>query len=880
MVNQAPAAGGTPTFTTTQPPQPVPQNDQNVQQNPAVMNQKHVTFATPVVQTAQPVTGLVNAETQTDKAPTLGQRIAAPFKSAYNYVVGNKPAQTTTGGQATQTVPAQTTTGGQTTQTTQTAPAATTDASTPAADTKKTEKTVIEFHKPNWKERFVAAVKVVGSYIAAPFKFAAKVIDFLVWKPLKNYVITPIYVGFLYIFQPAKYDARKMGLEAEADKAAHERKQANDRALEKDCIDLARARMDDVSTQLNYSRLATKYGVDAEDVKKRVVAHKAHQDVNKEFKTMLAKGELELLKKDAHVDRETGEKIHTTHIVRFDNGQILDADKADVAKRLGNDPALKQEMEEYNKAVADHEKALAEHPKAVKKAEKEGKPVPPKPELTAKPPVFKCTDEKLIQAYRNGSSEYFANVKAKEAALSNELTNMKAELKKAYPNAYAADLEFVIRHDAHKAQVEDTLNARQKARQEQQAYLAKWEAEGDNHTATPPIRADIDELNRQIDILERNLAIYSKDCELQAVHGEIKDLQKSIPVYQKQMNEDVTDRQNRDRLNTKDWKAPVAKDEKGNVTSDPKKITHLERTFKQMTTPEHNGRKMPNPVPYKDQKGESWSKTNPEQRPYDSYMAVKGEDGKILKDREGNVVDWEAAAGQLKNHWVVKHSYVNGKHAGYDKYTLAVKKPEATVYYESTLPSQEKTDSEGLTAVPGSTVPKSAFQVQQESKLVQERLAQALANPAKNSDAHLSYFGEDFETKEAGVQLRLTKEQRVQAYVQQQEKLRAQGVGERLAGVRTLLSDIDEESVAETYTIDPRGAGDNPRRPDITPADEMERCQMMARRMEQLAEFREPAPEPVYEPTIMPTNVEHRRGGEEIADSLDSLDISCSHCSS
>ena len=961
MANQAPAAGGTPAVTTAQPLQPVPQSNQNVQQNPAVMNQKQVTFATPVAQTVQSVTGPADAATQTEPAPSLGQRFVAPFKSAYNYVFGGKPAQSATGGQQTtqtaptqtmtngqpaqaapaqttttgqttqaapaqttttgqttqvapvqtapvqtapvqtapvqtapaqtapvqtapaQTAPAQTTTTGQTTQTapvqtapaqttttgqtTQTAPATTNGTSTPATETKKT---VVEFHKPNWKERFVAAAKVVGSYIAAPFKFAAKAIDFLVWTPLKNYVITPIYVGFLYVFNRAKYDARKLGLEAEANKAAHELKQANDRALEKECIDLARAQYDKTTTDLMYTRLAAKYGVKAKDVEKRVELHKPHTDANEEFNTKLADGSLALLKQ-VGVDPKTGEKQYRTQTVLKATDQVLDADKADVAKRLGN----------YNIALEAHKKKLKEWGEAAEQAKKDGKPVPAMPELTA-PSVFKCTDKSVIEAYNNTSPKHLENVKAKAAALDNELNKMRAEFKEAHPDGH--DHDYVIENDDHKAQVEGTLKEHQQALQEQQAKLAKYQAEGDNHPMVPPINEGITEQKRRINILERNLAIYPKERELFAVRKEISDLEVAVPVYRKQMAEDVIDRQNRDRLNTKGWNAPVTKDENGNATKDPKQVTHQERTFEEMITPEYNGRKMPNPVPYKDQKGESWSKTNPEQRPYGSYMAVKGEDGKILKDREGNVVDWEAAAGQLKNHWVVKHSYVNGKHAGYDKYTLAVKKTEPVIELEPTPPNTEVIDSEGLPVVPNTPAPEqpapqppgvkkfeknleilgklqertqeagrraslTAEDVARHDKMVAGRdLRQTNSAPASlngeldentNAMGCLPYFAAAFETKEAGEQLRLTKEQHLQAYLQQQEKLRAQEVG------------------------------DNPRRPDITPADGIERSQMMARRMEQLAAFRESAPKPVDEPTIVPTHVEHRRGGEEIADRLD-----------
>ncbi len=653
MDHKTPDTLWTTTVSTSYPFQTFSQVDPYSQQPPVTVNNKRVTLASQTTQR-------VDQETQTDPAPFLKDRIAA--KATAN---------------------------GQTVTT------ATTDANTPAADTKKTEKTVVEFHKPNWKERFVATLKTIGSYIAAPFKFAAKVIDFLVWKPLKNFVITPIYVGFLYLFQPAKFEARKMGLEAEANKAAHERKQANDHALDKECIDLARAQYDKTTTDLMYTRLAAKYGVKAKDVEKRVELHKPHTDANEEFNTKLADGSLALLKQ-VGVDPETGEKQYRTHTVLKATDQVLDADKADVAKRLGNDsnPEFRKQLDEYNKAVEAHAKAMAEHAKAVNKAEKKGVSAPAAPVLTAKPPVFKCTDERLIQAFRNESSVYLSNVKAKRADLINELIRMRAELKEAHPNADPMDLEFVILNADHKAQVEDRLKTRQKSRQEQQVNLAKWKTEGNNHPETQLIRADIDELNREINIIKRNLAIYSKECELWAVHEEINALEVTVPVYQKKRAEDIADRQNRDRLNTKDWKAPVAKDEKGNIldiytrNADGKitgidkakssQMTHFERPWDQKTIPTYNGRKMPNPVPYKDQKGERWSKTNPEQRPYDSYVAVKGEDSKILKDSKGNVVDWEAAAGQLNNHWVVKPSYVNGKHEGYDKFKLAVKKPELT----------------------------------------------------------------------------------------------------------------------------------------------------------------------------------------------------------
>lgn len=582
----------------------------------------------------------IETATETDAAPSLWQRMITGLDNIHNWITSKQPTAVPLESSA----PIESATFN-----------TSMDCTTSAEDMKKTNKEavkVVEFHQPNWKERCVTTVKATGSFLIAPLKPIA-----YIWQGLKNFVISPIHVGLLYLFDRPKYDARKIGLEAEAVKAEKECDQAACRTLEQ-----------------AYQLLARRAVVEDEH-KEAIEKYKPSQKMIREFHKKLTDGSLALIK---HVvDPETGDEHQIAKAVRTATEQVLEADKAEVAKRLGNDsdPELRRQLEEYNQALLAHENAMEEHAKAVKKAEKNGECLPWEPILTAKPPVFKCTDKNVIAAYNSGSKKHLDNLQAREELLHNKIRAMRAELHQKDGDD-STDHNLFIFGDTHKTQVETKLASLQKELERITAYQAVKDEEDASCTAV------IDGLNKAIDVTGKNLYIYEMECELQAIAEEFDTIRQNLSVYLDQQEEDISDREKRDRLNTRDWKLPVMKDKNGNTLevfntdsygnivvdkAQLKQATHGERTFEQLRASEYNGKEMPNPVAYKDQRGLNWSS---EKRPYPCYAAARDIDGNILK---GHVVDWWPARGQLKNHWVVKPDLVNGKD-GYDKNDLAVKK--------------------------------------------------------------------------------------------------------------------------------------------------------------------------------------------------------------
>ncbi|MBO9482755.1 hypothetical protein [Salinisphaera sp. G21_0] len=615
------------------------------------------------------------------------------------------------------------------------------------SETKEQPITVI--HKLSLGERVIGKLKVVGSFLVAPLKLIFNAVKF-VTKPLQDYVITPAYEGLLYVFHPAKYNARKLEQKTAAQQAEDALKQEKSQAFDKLCMTEAKQRHNKLREDLNCARLANHFGVTDMEVKDKVKNQKARAEANHLFNQQLAANKLKLHKeKVLHEDPKTGEKYYYTPTrtltVANENNRatvtvkektpggkvvdhLLDADHASVAMRLGNDPALATAMYNYNKEMAAYEQLLAafikdnaKYQKAKQKAAKKGKALdqkaPVHPGEPPKRPVFKCTDENVIAAFKLVREQYHAKLHAAVQTLGKDVATMMADFDAAYPNNEDTK-NFINRApnpEAYKEEVQAWAKKLESTLGEMQKELKQAE-KGGTKSAIESLNKLISDQQRDIDINKRHLAIYAKECEKASIQQELDYLNQMCPNLQEHRTQDIDDWKNgslvrdpqdpdfdkrvsdkRDRLDIGRLKNWVHKDAEGNIldifTRDAGgNVTGVDRvryalvndviipTPDRKLTPAYNGR-MSAPD-YQNQEGMKWSKMR--QAPYQGYVAQRDENGKVLKDLDGKV-KWEEAPGRLSNHWVVKYSDVDGRHEGYDKSQTIVKnsalasKPEAPV---------------------------------------------------------------------------------------------------------------------------------------------------------------------------------------------------------
>ncbi|USE37424.1 hypothetical protein [Endozoicomonas sp. SCSIO W0465] len=612
----------------------------------------------------------------------------------------------------------------------------------PAGQPEKKEESIVVLHKRSLSERAVETLKVVGSYLALPLKLIVNIVK-LVAKPLQNYVITPAYEGFLYVFQPARYDARKLEQKAIAEKAQLDHSEAKRQAFEKACLDVAMKGFTDIHTQLLCTDLAKQFDVTEQEAYDEIMSQKARAAANRLFNQQLKTGHLELNKESVRrVNQQTNEEyqvIPTRALTLADeknraavvvtektpDGQVteklLDADNAEVARRLGNDPAYATALNDYNKDLEAYQQKLAaynqehaKYQKAKEKADKKDKAfdkqAPVHPGMPPKRPALKCTDQHVIDAYKLQSGQHRYNLHSAAQTLVNDLDVMKADFHAAYPGNWDTTRYIGGARDpeAYKAEVEALVNALEASLAEQRRDLTLAEEIGDRFT----IQASRDRARRlemDIDINRRHLAIYAKECTLMSIHKELEYLNRMCPALQEHRAQDIDDWKNgalvldsadphygyrasgtRDRLDIDRLKNWVYKDAKGDVLdifardSSGRVVGVSSTTYAKVNdiviptpdkkiTPEYNGKTSDSD--YQHQQGMKWSKASPSELEYRSYVAQRDEYGKVLKDLDGNV-KWQEAPGQLSNHWVVKCSNINGRHEGYDKFRTIVKNQE------------------------------------------------------------------------------------------------------------------------------------------------------------------------------------------------------------
>ncbi|WP_419833582.1 hypothetical protein [Endozoicomonas atrinae] len=553
-----------------------------------------------------------------------------------------------------------------------------------AEKSEKKEEPITVVHKRSLGERIIVKLKVVGSYLIAPLKLIVTVVKFVV-KPLQDYVITPLYEGFLYIFQPAKYEARKLEQKAAAEKAELDQKRANRQAFEKACLEVAMKRLTDVHKQLQCSRLATHFGVTEREALDEVMKQEARAEANHLFKTQLETGNLELNalrvnpetgKPELNLlreDQETGKKYYATRtftpatektraavVVTEKNSEgkdverLLDADSAEVAKKLGNDPAMASALNKYNKELEEYEQKLAaykeedaKHQKAKEKAEKKGKTfdkeAPVHPGEPPKRPVLKCTDENVLEAIKLESKQYREELQAKVQALTGDIERLKVGFVQAYPRANTTEyIRMALEPQEHKASMEAMVKTSETRLEEQRKILEQAKKHG-NTTFEQIASIEIEHLEKDIDFNQRHLAIYAKECEGMSVQAELTELNETNLTPEKNRAQDIDDWKNgalvldpehpdhekrvsgtRDRLEIERLKGWVYKDAKGKeldiFTRDANgRVTGVDKDKyaqandiviptpdkRQTPAPAYKGVDMPGPD-YRDQKGMEW----------------------------------------------------------------------------------------------------------------------------------------------------------------------------------------------------------------------------------------------------------------------------------
>lgn len=758
-----------PQVTTTNTP-PVPPPPPGVK-SPAVVNAQPVASSYPATQ--------VNQSTQAPQQQARRLHLSERVKQGIA-AIGAKPAGVAEKG--IQATPAQE------------APA---EKSEKASETKASEKKASEtnaqpitvIHKRSLGERVIDKLKVVGSYLVAPLKLLVNVVKF-VTKPLQDYVITPAYKGFLYVFQPAKYDAMKLAQKAAAEKAEHDRKQEKRQAFEIACMNEATKQHVKLNADLSCIRLASQFGVTEQEVEEEVNRQKARADANHLFNKQLKDGKLALHKEKAlRVNPETGEQYYVTPtqtLVPADETKratvtikektpdgkevekCLDADDAAVAMRLGNDPALATALNDYNKAMEAYEQKLAtfikddaKYQQALEKAAKKGKAcdqqAPVHPGEPPKRPVFKCTDENVVAAFKLVREQYRTNLQAAADTLTKEVETLKVDFSTAYPDNEVVTHYILNKPDpeAFKAEVQGRVNKLEATLGELQTTLKQAEDSG-NQSTVQTCNHQISSLQADINFNKRHLAIYAKECEKATVQQELEYLNRMCPDVQEHRKNDIDDWQNgayvhdpraldyekrvsgtRDRLEIGRLKEWVYKDGKGNVLDIFIKDANgtkvgIDRARYALVndviipspdkklTPTYNG-KTP-ALDYQDQQGMKWSKMNPAERPYQGYVAQRDKNGKVLKDSDGNI-RWKEAPGQLVNHWVVKHSDVDGRHEGYDKFTTIVKNRELVSESEVPVKAPEVKVPEVKVPVPNTALEKLEQETREAIASMKVRLA-------------------------------------------------------------------------------------------------------------------------------------------------------------
>ena len=602
-----------------------------------------------------------------------------------------------------------------------------------AEKSEKKEEPITVVHKRSLGERIIVKLKVVGSYLIAPLKLIVTVVKFVV-KPLQDYVITPLYEGFLYIFQPAKYEARKLEQKAAAEKAELDQKRANRQAFEKACLEVAMKRLTDVHKQLQCSRLATHFGVTEREALDEIMKQEARAEANHLFQKKLDTDSTDKLELNAlrvnpetgklepnllRVDQETGKKYYATRtftpatektraavVVTEKNSEgkdverLLDADSAEVAKKLGNDPAMASALNKYNKDMEEYEQKLAayqEEDAKYKKAKEKGKTPEKEPVHPGEPPkrpVLKCTDEKVLEAIKLESKQYHEELQAKVQALAGDIERLKTAFAEAYPHGTTTVyIRRAENPEDFKARVEAMVKTSETRLEEQREALKQAEEKGDKALAALT-SAETKRLEKDIDFNQRHLAIYAKECELMSVQAELEELNETNLTPEKNRAQDIDDWKNgalvidpkhpdhekrvsgtRDRLEIdrlKDW---VYKDAKGNLldifTRDANgRVTGVDKDKyaqvndiviptpdkRQNPAPAYKGVDMPGPD-YRDQQGMDYSQRE---------LLIRRKS--VLVDEKGNKLTNSDGSLQVKEDtvlskaWVARDSNVVGQH--------------------------------------------------------------------------------------------------------------------------------------------------------------------------------------------------------------------------
>ena len=513
-------------------------------------------------------------------------------------------------------------------------------------------------------------------------------------KPIYAFAIKPFYEFVLSKIQPAKYEAIKKEEKAAAEKAELDQKRANRQALKKLCLDVARKRLADDDKQAYVKVLAAHFGVAQLDVLGMIKAHeprieKITRELNKQMETgklelnalrvnpETGKPELNLLR----VDEETGKEIYDTRFLtpateetrgvvivaeKNDKGEVverrLDADSAEVAKKLGNDQAMASDLNDYNAALEEYEQKLAaykeedaKYQKAKEKAEKKGKTfekeAPVHPGKAPTRPEHKLTDKKVLEMVKQESSEYREELQVKVQTLPTVIERLKAEFAAAYPNYtttnYILDAE---NPQERQAEVEAFVEASKTEFNEAEKALENAK-EREDRTAENDIIAELKGLKVDIDFNQRHLTIFAKECERLLAQAELEGLETP------------------DNLEIEPWKDLVYKDAKGNVLNiytrddsgriigagvDKDQYAKVKDKFAAFRLqPLYNG-SYTDGEDYDDQPGMEWSQRK---QPIRKHVTFKDDEGKTVTNSDGTVYVEEVTD---RTHWAVRDSNIVG----------------------------------------------------------------------------------------------------------------------------------------------------------------------------------------------------------------------------
>ncbi|MFK0572582.1 hypothetical protein, partial [Endozoicomonas sp.] len=443
------------------------------------------------------------------------------------------------------------------------------------------------------------------SYMALPFKFLGYVAYHVIYRPLNAFVITPLKNVYNYFFNPEKYYAQSTGktLSEVASAVGPDRQSSaeKDRANEQ--------------AYAKWARAAAKNDEHKAEMEKR----KPKAAVLNEFTKKIAEGSLNL--------EDTKGR---TKAVREATGQVLHTDTAEYARKgnVSADAEFKKEQEAYNKTVEAHTKAMEEYQTLAAEAQKNGKPLPEQPVLTVKPPVkaptAKCTDDYVKNAF------LMSKAAEKEATFTAQIAQMRAELKKAYPDLY--DHNFVVHDEVEKISLEQHMEDHEQTAHYQQMCLGQIKLEGNSKPEATWLQGQIAHHIQNADVIRRNLEIYSKECELKLAQeykaGQIPDI--------------LEWRQGRDRLKLDIRAKQTVEKDKDDKIIDARYEFNKEEMIKNRPLPITR---------YDKQQGLTWSKVSFEKRPYAGYEAVRDDKHEVTGSN---------AVADKRNHWVVNHDPVNG----------------------------------------------------------------------------------------------------------------------------------------------------------------------------------------------------------------------------